>query len=53
MSAITLKVPNSLTENKIDTIKLIASKLYVLCKLSLGHAADIDSFDDGSLSSQF
>jgi len=41
MSTITLKVPNSLTENKIDTVKLIASKLYVLGRLSLGQAANV------------
>ena len=41
MSTITLIVPNSLTENKIDTVRFIASKLYESGRLSLGQAANV------------
>jgi len=41
MNAITIQMPNDLAEDKNDTKRFIASKLYESGRLSLGQAADV------------
>ena len=41
MTTLTLEIPDSLGEYKLDTVRFIAAKLYESGKLSLGQAADM------------